>query len=103
MTVIQASEVPVVERNRRGLVSTMIGCVDAGRAELNILVGGDVTDLSLAEVLEDEERPIAAQNATDEGTAHTYIQLDDEHLDGLIRLLQQARVVRRLAARNEPP
>jgi hypothetical protein len=93
MTVVQASEVPVVERNHRGQVSTTIGCVDAGRAELNIWVGGDVTDLSLEEALEDEERPIAAENATDEGTAHTCIQLDDE----------QARDVRRLASCGEPP
>lgn len=97
MTVIQGSEKIAVERNARGQVDTAIGCVDTGRAELNVTVSGDETDLSLCEVLEDEERPIAARNATVEGHAHTYILLGDEDLDGLLRLLTRAREVRRLA------
>jgi hypothetical protein len=102
MTVIQASERAVVERNPRGRVDTVIGCVDTGRAELNITVSGDQIDLSLREVLEDEERPIVAKNAAVEGHAHTYMVLSDEDLDGLLRLLTQAREVRRLAALATP-
>jgi hypothetical protein len=102
MTVIQDSEKTVVVRNARGRVDTFIGCVDTGRAELNVTVSGNETDLSLCEALEDEERPIAADNATVEGRAHTYILLGDEDLDGLLRLLTKAREVRRLAAAATP-
>jgi hypothetical protein len=98
VTVIQAAPQPAVQRNAQGRVDTAVGCVDTGRAQLTIVVCGEVIDLSLSEVLEPEERPIAAENATVEGTAHTWIALDDEHGDALILLLQQAREVRRLAA-----
>lgn len=44
---------------------------------------------------------MVADNALTEGRAHTYALLDDEATDGLIRLLVQAREVRRLAADGE--
>ena len=47
MTVIQASEKTVVERNVHGRVDTTIGCIDTGRAELNITVSGDQIDLTV--------------------------------------------------------
>lgn len=97
MTVIHALERPVVKRNTRGRVDTTIGCVDTGRAEINIVVAGEEIDLSLAARLEDEEMALAAINALEQRQAHTYIALDAVHADGLVRLLQKAIAVRALS------
>jgi hypothetical protein len=95
VTVVQVSKHVVVQRNpANGRVDTAIGCVDTGRAELNVVVSGDEIDLSLASRLEAEETALAAVNALTGHQAHSYITLDAADARGLIALLRQAMEVR---------
>lgn len=97
VTVIQASESAVVKRSViSGEVDTVIGCVEAGTAEINLVVTGTHIDLSVTSTLEDDGPTLAAIAALQEREAHAYIGLDDTHAEGLIRLLRQAIEVRRL-------
>jgi hypothetical protein len=96
--VVQVSKRTRVERNKHHRVSTVIGCIDTGRAEINLSVEGPVVELRLTALLEEEDRALAAMNALAEGQAHAYVELDRAGLDGLIRLLTQSRRVRRRAA-----
>jgi hypothetical protein len=95
MAVIQASAQAVVERNARdGQVDTVIGCVDTGAAEVNVVVSGNLIDVSITSKLAEEGPVLAALTALEEAQAHAYIGFDDVDAEGLIRLIRQAIEVR---------
>lgn len=96
MTVIQNAAQPAVERSlRTGGVQTPIGGIETDLANINVWVSGTDIDLSLVCRLEDDEaRGEVAHSALHLAEAAAHIDLDDEHAEGLIELLQQALVVR---------
>jgi hypothetical protein len=86
-----------VERNSQGRVDTMIGCVDTGGAEINVVVSGNpiVVALSVEERLSVDEEGLRDTLDNIAGLRRTLAgaDLDATATEGLIRLLVQAHAV----------